>query len=189
MNFFKRPFVAVVLSAVIVLCSTLVSINVKLDSKCRDVNAIFYEGVTVSGYDYPAMAAPIKELCTLTDDIILVANNYGIDTEPLAYALDDLELAIQYSDDDVNYIGSCYSDFFKELRAVETQLHNTGLSERHTTAMADYSAQIEECSSAVAEGAAGYNEYVRDFLRSYDKFPTDMWADLTGIWFPGYFNY
>ena len=30
MNFFKRPFVAVVLSALIVVCSTLVSVNVKL---------------------------------------------------------------------------------------------------------------------------------------------------------------
>lgn len=188
MNFFKRPYVAVVLSAVIVLCSTLVSINVKLENKCRDVSAIFYDGVRVSGYDYPAMAAPIKELCSLTDDIILIANNYGIDTEPLSSALSDLELAMQYSDDDVNYIGSCYSSFFKGLRSVENQLQNTGLSERHQTAMADYSVRIEACASSVTEGATGYNEYVRNFLRSYDKFPTDMWADLTGTWFPGYFD-
>ena len=33
MNFFKSPFVAVVLSALIVVCSTLVSVIVKLESR------------------------------------------------------------------------------------------------------------------------------------------------------------
>ena len=188
MNFFKRPFVAVVLTVLIVLCSTLVSINVKLQGKCDAVSDIFYEGVRVSGVDYPAMAEPMKQLCALTDDIILIAYNYGINTEALSQRLDELELAIQYSDDDVGYIGSCYGDFFKELRAVEDQLQNTGLSERHQTVMDEYSAQIETCSVTIDQGAKGYNEKVRGFLKSYDKFPTSFWADVTGTWFPGYFN-
>ena len=77
MNFFKRPFVAVLLSALIVLCSTLVSINVKLESKCDAVSDIFYEGVRISGVDYPAMAEPMKQLCALTDDVILIAVNFS----------------------------------------------------------------------------------------------------------------
>ena len=188
MNFFKRPFVAVVLSALIVVCSTLVSINVKLDSKCDAVSDIFYEGVRISGVEYPAMAEPMKQLCALTDDIILIANNYGIDTGALSQRLDALELAMQYSDDDVDYIGSCYGDYFKELRSVENQLQNTGLSERHQAVMDAYSVQIAECSGTIAQGAVGYNEKVRSFLKSYDKFPTSFWADVTGTWFPGYFN-
>jgi len=188
MNFLKKPTVAVILTAGIVLCSTLVSVNTKLEDKCRDVNAIFYDGVTISGQDYPAMAAPIKELCAITDDILLISGNYGIDTEELSSALSDLELAIQYSDDDINYLGYCYDDFLSALRSVETKLQNTGLSDRHIAALADYSLQVADCVATVEEGAVGYNEYVRSFLRSYDKFPTDMWAELTGIWFPGYFN-
>ena len=188
MNFFKKPFVAVVLSALIVVCSTLVSINVKLKSKCDAVSDIFYEGVRISRVEYPAMAEPMKQLCALTDDVVLIANNYGIDTGELAQRLDELKLAIQYSDNDVNYIGSCYGDFFKALRAVENQLQSTGLSERHQTAMDEYSAQIASCSETISQGAAGYNEKVRSFLKSYDKFPTNFWADVTGTWFPGYFN-
>ena len=188
MNFFKRPFVAVLLSALIVLCSTLVSINVKLESKCDAVSDIFYEGVRISGVEYPAMAEPMKQLCDLTDDVILIANNYGIDTGELSQRLGDLELAMQYSADDVSYIGSCYGDYFKALRSVENQLQSTGLSERHQTAMDAYSAQIETCSATIAQGAAGYNEKVRSFLKSYDKFPTSFWADVTGAWFPDYFN-
>ena len=115
MNFFKRPFVAVLLTVLIVVCSTLVSINVKLESKCGAVSDIFYEGVRISGVEYPAMAEPMKQLCALTDDIILIANNYGIDTGELSQRLDVLELAMQYSADDVNYIGSCYGDYFKAL--------------------------------------------------------------------------
>lgn len=92
MNFFKRPAVAVILTVLIVLCSTLVSINVKLQGKCDAVSDIFYEGVRVSGVDYPAMAEPMKQLCALTDDIILIAYNYGINTEALSQRLDELEL-------------------------------------------------------------------------------------------------
>ena len=188
MNFFKRPFVAVLLTVLIVVCSTLVSINVKLESKCGAVSDIFYEGVRISGVEYPAMAEPMKQLCALTDDIILIANNYGIDTGELSQRLDVLELAMQYSADDVNYIGSCYGDYFKSLRSVENQLQSTGLSERHQAAMDEYSARIETCSATIAQGAAGYNEKVRSFLKSYDKFPTSFWADVTGAWFPDYFN-
>ena len=188
MNFFKRPFVAVVLSALIVVCSTLVSVSVKLESKCDGVNDIFYEGVRISGVEYPAMAEPMKQLCALTDDIILIANNYGIDTGELSQRLDDLELAMQYSADDVSYIGSCYGEYFKALRTVENQLQSTGLSERHQAAMDEYSAQIETCSETIDQGAKGYNEKVRSFLKSYDKFPTSFWADVTGTWFPGYFK-
>ena len=188
MNFFKRPFVAVLLTVLIVVCSTLVSINVKLESKCDAVSDIFYEGVRISGVEYPAMAEPMKQLCALTDDIILIANNYGIDTGELSQRLDALELAMQYSADDVSYIGSCYGEYFKALRSVENQLQSTGLSERHQAAMDAYSAQIAECSGIIAQGAAGYNEKVRSFLKSYDKFPTSFWADVTGAWFPDYFN-
>ena len=188
MNFFKRPFVAVLLSALIVLCSTLVSINVKLESKCDAVSDIFYEGVRISGVDYPAMAEPMKQLCALTDDIILIANNYGIDTGELSQRLDDLELAMQYSADDVSYIGSCYGEYFKALRIVESQLQSTGLSERHRTAMDEYSAQIETCSVTIDQGAKGYNEKVRSFLKSFDKFPTSFWTEVTGTSLPGYFN-
>lgn len=188
MNFFKRPFVAVVLSALIVLCSTLISIDVKLQRRCDAVSDIFYDGTRISGVAYPAMAEPMKQLCTLTDDVILIAYNYGIDTEMLSRRLNDLELAMQYSDDDVSYIGDCYGEFFKELRSVEIQLQNTGLSERHQLAMDGYSTQIAECSAAITQGAAGYNERVRSFLKSYDKFPTGFWAEVTGTWFPDYFG-
>ena len=188
MNFFKRPFVAVVLSALIVVCSTLVSVSVKLESRCGAVSDIFYEGVRISGVEYPAMAEPMKQLCALTDDIILIANNYGIDTGELSQRLDALELAMQYSADDVNYIGSCYGEYFKALRIVESQLQSTGLSERHQAAMDEYSAQIETCSETIAQGAAGYDEKVRRFLKSYDKFPTSFWTEVTGTSLPGYFN-
>lgn len=188
MNFFKRPIVAVVLSALIVVCSTLVSVNVKLQGKCDAVSDIFYDGVRISGVEYPAMDEPMKLLCTLTDDVILIANNYGIDTGELSQRLEDLERAMQYSDNDVNYVGSCYGEFFKALRSVENQLQSTGLSERHQVAMDEYSAQIASCSETIAQGAAGYNEKVRSFLKSNDKFPANFWAELTGTLFPGYFN-
>lgn len=188
MNFFKRPFVAVVLSALIVLCSTLVSINVKLQSKCDGVSDIFYDGVRISGVEYPAMAEPMKQLCALTDDVILIANNYGIDTRELSSFQTDLENGLLYWDWRLDALSERYGAFLKALRTVENQLQSTGLSERHQAAMDEYSAQIASCSGTIAQGAVGYNEKVRSFLKSYDKFPTSFWADVTGTLLPGYFN-
>ena len=187
MNLLRKRSVAIILSVLIVFCSTLISIGEKLEAKCGDVSAIFFDGVRISGVEYPAMAPAVKELCNVADDVILIAENYGIDTAAMAENLEYLELAVQYSSDEVQYIGSCYSDFLNELKAVLNLLDSAGLSQRHTTLMAEYNTVISDCMETVEQGAAGYNEAVRSFLRSYDKFPSAMWAEMTGTWFPGYF--
>ena len=35
--------------------------------------------------------------------------------------------------------------------------------------------------------SAGYNESVREFLRSYDRFPSDILGRLAGVQWPEYF--
>lgn len=188
MDFFKKRSVAVILAIIIVLCSTLISINVKLEAKCNEVSDIFYDGVKLNGVEYPSMATPVKELCSIGDNIITIANNYGIDTSDLSDELRYLRLAMQYSSDDVGYIGSCYSDYIKELKAIDAKLNDIDLSDRHTVTMAEYQLRIEECTETISQGASGYNEAVRVFLKSYDKYPTDFWAEMTNTYFPTYFG-
>ena len=71
---------------------------------------------------------------------------------------------------------------------MENQLNGTGLSQRHTAAMEEYSAEISAAVEATEENGAAYNETVREFIREYDRFPTSMWANLTDTYFPGYFS-
>ena len=188
MKFFKKPSVAVIVTILVVYISTMASISIKLNDKCIDISDGFFDGVRVGGVDYPAVYDSVKELCSITDDIIVIAKNYGISTDDLSYALDGLESAISYSGEDISYIGWCYDDFVQQLKLVENQLNSTGLSQRHTTAMEEYSAQISTAIEATEENGAAYNETVRDFIREYDRFPTSMWAGLTGTYFPGYFS-
>ena len=45
MNLLKKPFVAVLLSALIVCGSTLLSVDVKLGKECQNIADGFYDGV------------------------------------------------------------------------------------------------------------------------------------------------
>ena len=188
MKFFKKPGAAIFLSLLVVYLSTTISINAKLTDKCLDISDGFFVGVRVDGVDYPPVYDSVKELCSISDEMIIIAKNYGIDTEDLYYAQDWLESAMVYSPEEVSYIGSCYEDFIQQLKLVENQLLSTGLSQRHTAAMEEYSPQISAATAAVDENSAAYNETVRQFLREYDKFPTAQWAELTNTSFPGYFG-
>lgn len=188
MNFFKKPRVALVLTVLLVWLATSVSIGAKLGNKCRDISNGFYDGVKIDGVDYAPVYDSVRELCYVSNDMIVIAKNYGIDTEELYYAQDGVESAISYSQDDIAYIGWCYDDFIEQLRLMENQLHSTGLSQRHTTAMEEYSQQISAETAAIEQNAAAYNETVKQFMRQYDKFPTDFWVEVTGISFPGYFG-
>ena len=44
MNFLKKPFVAVLLSVLIVCGSTLLSVDVKLGKECQNITDSFYDG-------------------------------------------------------------------------------------------------------------------------------------------------
>lgn len=188
MKFFKKPSVALVSAILVVYISTMASVNIKLTDKCIDVTDGFYDGVRVGGVDYPAVYDSVKELCSVSDEITVIAKNYGINTDELYYAQDGLESAVAYSGDDISYIGWCYDDFIQQLKLVENQLLSTGLSQRHTDAMVEYSVQIREAIEAAETNGAAYNETVREFIREYDRFPTSMWANLTDTYFPGYFS-
>lgn len=188
MKFFKKPSVAVIVTILVVYISTMTSVGVKLTDKCIDVSGGFFDGVRVDGVDYPATYDSVKELCSICDEIIVIARNYGIDTEELYYAQDGLESAVAYSDDDISYIGWCYDDFIQQLKLVENQLHSTGLSQRHTAAMEEYSSEISAAIEATEKNGAAYNETVREFIREYDRFPISTWANFTGTYFPGYFS-
>ena len=97
MKFFKKPGAAIFLSLLVVYLSTTISINAKLTDKCLDISDGFFVGVRVDGVDYPPVYDSVKELCSISDEMIIIAKNYGIDTEDLYYAQDWLESAMVYS--------------------------------------------------------------------------------------------
>ena len=55
MDFLKKRPVAIILALIIVVGSTLLSVNIKLGSKCQTITDGFYSGVTYNGYEHPSI--------------------------------------------------------------------------------------------------------------------------------------
>lgn len=186
MDFFKKPAVAVILSLIVIFASTLISVSAKLNNKCDKITDGFYSGVRYKGENHDAIAEEITSLCAVTDEIVPIASNYGIDTAALSDSCQQLRALVSSGSRDIGGVYQVYSGFISALKDVEAQLHATGLSSRHEEAMSEYSDEIADCVDDI--NTACYNDSVREFLRKNDKFPTRNWADLLGISFPEYFS-
>ncbi len=185
MKFLKKPFAAVLLSIIIVLCSTVISINVKLNNKCESLIDKFYEGGIEQGFVVDSIYGNLCRMYELAEEIVLVADNYGVDTRELSSNINALKETINYKNHDMSEIYSNYSDFYSSLRAVEIELSNIQLSQRHMEYMNSASEQISYLKSCVDD--SNYNESVRTFYKKFDRFPVNIFADLFNIEYPEYF--
>lgn len=188
MSFFKKPFVALLLCVLLVWASTAISVKAKFQDKCDDVADTFYLGVPVSGEEEraPSIYDQLRELNSIAASMCIIADNYSVDSEDVRDYNEWLELALAYSEDDVDYIYSKYSGLWKALMAMEDALDHAPLSDRHLAGMADYSARLDEIDRYIAN--AGYNEGVRLFYQRNDNFPTLQLAEMCGVQLPEYFS-
>jgi len=185
MKLLKNPVIAIILAAVIIIASTLISIDVKLDNKCQEIVDGFYTGIEYEGEYYPSAAGAIKELIAVSDALIPIANNYGIKTAALNEHCEELKLSMNYSGYYVSYIYYEFTEFYAELKSVEEQLHTNGLSTRHQEMMLDYSRTITSAAAAIEN--SHYNDTVWEFRQKFDRFPVSIWIDLLWVELPEYF--
>ncbi len=187
MSFFKKPFVALLLCVILVWASTAISVKAKFQDKCDDVIDTFYTGVNIPGEGVaPSIYDQLRELNSIAAGMCIIADNYSVSSEDVRDYNDFLEMALVYSEDDVDYIYSEYSGLWKALMAMEDALDRSPLSDRHLTSMADYSARLDEIDANIAN--AGYNESVRLFYQRNDSFPTLQLAETFGVQLPEYFS-
>ena len=185
MKFFKNPIVAVLLAIVIIISSTAISITVKLNNKCNEVIDGFYYGTRLNGQLMKSVYYNLNDLCELTSNVIVIADNYGISTKELSEELKELRAEISYHNDDIDGIYEEYDSFYNALFAVLLELSNTGLSERHLEYMASASDQISAIRSNIEN--SGYNESVRNFHKKFNKFPVKIFAEIFDIDYPEFF--
>ena len=186
MSLLKKPFFAVLLSVLLVLGATAASVGVKLSNACGDVTDGFYYGVEYAREKHPAIADEIRALCSVADGLTVIANNYGIKTTELSEQSAALLKTLNSDGQSVAQLSEQYKLFYSTVKALEEQLHTSALSDRHMAQMQDYSAQIADISAAIA--GSGYNDTVREFLQSNDRFPASSFAELFGIDYPAYFG-
>ena len=183
MNFLKKPFVAVLLSALIICGSTLLSADIKLGRECQNITDGFYEGVEYENYQHKSIASQIRNICGAADGMVTIANNYDIDTDAVRAATDEMKSALTYGS--VSYLHYLYEDLLQALKPLEDQLSRAELSDRDAEGFAQYSSTISGAQSVIEN--SGYNESVRAFLRDEIHFPADFFAELAGVELPELF--
>ena len=181
MKLLKKPAVAILLVVLLVVGSTLLSADLKLSRACTRVIDGFYDGIKRQ----PAAAQAIRSLCDDADQMVIIGDNYGIDTAPLAADTAALRQAVGYDNPDVAAVYAAFSPFYTKLKVLENDLMHTDLSERHKEQMAEYSEDIAQSRARI--DSSGYNESVSSFLRKNDRFPTRQFANLFNISYPAYF--
>ena len=183
MNFLKKPFVAVLLSALIICGSTLLSADIKLGRECQNITDGFYEGVVYENYQHKSIASQIRNICGAADGMVTIANNYDIDTDAVRAATDEMKNALTYGS--VSYLHYLYEDLLQALKPLEDQLSRAELSDRDAEGFTQYSSTISGAQSVIEN--SGYNESVRAFLRDEIHFPADFFAELAGVELPELF--
>ena len=183
MNFLKKPFVAVLLSALIICGSTLLSADIKLGRECQNITDGFYEGVVYENYQHKSIASQIRNICGAADGMVTIANNYDIDTDAVRAATDEMKNALTYGS--VSYLHYLYEDLLQAVKPLEDQLSRAELSDRDAEGFAQYSSTISGAQSVIEN--SGYNESVRAFLRDEIHFPADFFAELAGVELPELF--
>ena len=183
MQFLKKRSVAILVAAIVICCSTLLSVHRSLGAKCAEIEEGFYQGLegSHSSISYQlnqsaryanslaSLSAGYPELETLTDDL-RAARNRLLDA-------DGDSISAQYD---------AYLELTDAFTAVKTEMDSIDLGKRAE----DY----EFCVSGF-DGAqriiakSGYNESVRAFQTSTLRtFPANILYRIAGVDTPELFS-
>jgi len=186
MSFFRKPIVALLLSAVLIAASTLLSVNVKFGSECEKVIDGFHDGVYYDGQMHESIASQLREIRGCADEIADIAIKNNIDAEELQWASDGVRYGLLYSDSEASYLYYCYEDLLDEVNSTVRELENSLCSEEDMAAVYACLDEIDAAKELIEH--AGYNETVREFNRTHLRFPAEFLGQLAGVDFPEQFS-
>lgn len=186
MNSLKKPAVALILCAAVVIASSLISVRLKLGSECDEVISGFHDGVYVDGVLMPSIASQLLTIRGCADEISYIAKAYAVDTEELGWAADDIRNGLIYSEADASYLYYCYEEILDELREVEDKLRQAAVSDKDRELLNGYFEEIRVARELI--DISGYNASVRQFSKNKLHFPAEFLGELAGVEFPELFS-
>ena len=185
----SNPAVAVFLALVLIIASTLISVNIKLGAKSDKVIDGFYDGVKYNGYVQPSVSSQLKNIMDYAAGLVTIANNYDVSGELIDEAqnqINALRGTMSTSRDNAYFIYERYQALIQSVDSLSYALGTQSLSERDQSGVEQYLINITGAMSTI--DGSGYNESVRDFYRSYDRFPANVLGRLAGVDYPTYFE-
>lgn len=173
MKFFKNRVVAIVLCVLIVAGATLLNTAIRFGSVCREIAGSFYHDEEIS--------SQLEVLYSEAVSLAVIAGNNGIDATALLSATNELHQSLSQSSG-ASSVYAAYEKLNTELTAMEQKLLAVALSDSDAQSVSSSLVQIHAAQVRLASSA--YNANVRDFLRRYDHFPTNILAKLAGVTLP-----
>ena len=186
MKFLTNKTIALVISIILAIAAILISTNIKLSSKCEEVESKFYNGVDYDGYVHSSISTQLSNISNAVNGIIYIANNNGIDSYKLSESKNNLDSCIT-SKSDISSIYINYTNVIEEYNYVIQQISKLNLSERDNEGFVTYQNTISNATNVINQ--TGYNEYVNSFIEdTYNKFPTKILAKLSDVKEPSLFS-
>lgn len=184
MEFLKKRGVAVVLAALMVLSSSFISANIKLQKECDNVMSLLSTGVKYEGYKHADILTQLSNTCGAVENFVNFVPEV-IDVTALKDAAEDMRLAVKYSKDDASQLSYVYNELIREFNAVAAKMQSAELSETQSRALVAYSDEIAGAQKTISE--SGYNDAVRNF-RSDMGALAKFFAAFTDVELPEYFD-
>jgi len=184
MKIFKTRLFAYLLAALIVIVSSLISVNIKLNKEFSDVSNDFYNGVLTDGKRDISIHSQLILIGRAAEDIAAVAERNNIDVSQFKDDVDYFNYDILVMDGNISYIHYLYEDLLDDIMDVGTAINSVELSQQDEQLTVNALEEILKAKENIENSA--YNERVRTYINSL-QFPVDILADITGAYLPEYF--
>jgi len=184
MKIFKTRLFAYLLAALIVIVSSLISVNIKLNKEFSDVSNDFYNGVLTDGKRDISIHSQLILIGRAAEDIAAVAERNNIDVSQFKDDVDYFNYDILVMDGNISYIHYLYEDLLDDIMDVGYALTSVDLSTNDEQAAVSALEEIIKAKENIEISA--YNERVRKYISSL-PFPMSALADITGAHLPEYF--
>ena len=180
---FDSPVFALLLAAVVMFGTMLISTKVDFGKKCRRLTEHFYAGSDNTG----AVAADLRTLCQSAEQLAGIGQQLGLDeAEKTLQAADEMRNLLYVQTQNLNSVNAVYHDLLTSTFALEQALARAELSDAQKETVA--AAQSSAAAAKASIDASDFNDSARAFLRRYQKFPTVGLAGMVGVNMPCVFN-
>ena len=181
-KFLSNPTVALILTVIVVIGSTVINTRVHLGRQCEAISERFY-----SGYGSEAsIADSLRSLCNASEQVILLGMKYDVEDEGDTVGLiDQIRDSLANGNTHVASVYSLYQVLLKSTFSMESTLARTQLSEADESTYA--SAQHMASDAKAQIDTSSYNDAVRSFLKVNRHFPTPQIAAISGVSLPELF--
>lgn len=176
MKILKNPIIAILLTVIIVIGSTLISVNSDLSGEAKSVAKSFYKAPK----NQISQADNMLNLCEIGDKYCELAAQSGTDSSAVAYAVSVLRGDIEKKNLDMDTVCVHYAALKEEIEVLDMSLFE--LMPDRVSALRNEHAPV-----AAAIDNSYYNDNAVNFRHKLLKFPAKQFAALLGIQSPPIF--